>query len=96
MYDIAQEFKKWFYLRPKDEIPCNLHDYPAFNYRDVTSRVYYSIFSIFQPNCCLSNADLCQRMHLESLHIRYRGGEKPPIDTNKTNWRQAYILKFNL
>lgn len=101
MYDVALQFKKWFYVEEDSVdgrlLTCiNLYGYPAFNYRP---RPYINdfIFNIFQANSHepvgffgtkTIDLDYCKLFEFNTI---------PNLDENrKINWRQQYIDRFNL
>lgn len=52
MYDISQEFNRWFEISTKygEERACNLYGCAAFNFRRIGKAYYSSIFNIFQAS----------------------------------------------
>lgn len=106
MYDISQEFKRWFEIKIKDgqEYSCNLYGCAAFNFRTIGRTYYFSVFNMFQNSCSNPISTLCERMrqelnpHLFPLNKFHQVQANESHITNQTSeqWRQAYIIEFHL
>lgn len=91
MYDIAQEYKRWFYV---DGYIRNLYKVPAFNHRPKICSAY--IYNIFQPNCHRPVGILCFEILCHSVYSKNDLENYKNFWFETKNWRQLYIDKFNL
>lgn len=90
MYDIAQEYKRWFFQDIYDR-SMNLFKMTAFNYRTAGGSYIY-IYSIFQSYTNLPSAILCPRLLNE-----YGARGKPSASVVEDYpWRREYIDYFHL
>lgn len=93
MYDVAMEFKKWFYLPDTGEVPFNLYNIEAFNYR-MCEPPWYFICNIFQDGGL--PVGVFGQIPKDQM-TKYMRNKLLKIEENrKVNWRQEYIDTFDL
>lgn len=104
MYDIAQEFKRWFTCEPDEDDHeheydpenknWNLFKMVAFNYRTIDHN--HCIYSIFQPRDTVAQLAILPTRMLKEFNDNLGVGPYEYKIFPRPNFRRLYINHFKL